>query len=130
MKNNYNTQQRKTILEYLMNHSDKYINVDDIFKYMSEKKYNVGLTTIYRYLKLLEKQGSLRTETIENTKHYQYISDECKNHYHLKCKSCGNIIHLDCKEFEKINKHIQNEHNFHISDQTMIYGICDKCYKK
>ena len=104
---NYNTEQRKLIEEYIMTNQEKFVNVEEIKKYMEKNNRKVGTTTIYRYLNNLEQEEKIRTEIKEHTKYYQYISNECSNHFHLKCKKCGETIHLDCKDFEEVNEHIQ-----------------------
>lgn len=128
-KSEYYTEQRKLILQYLKENNDKYVNSKDILQYMKKNNKSAGLTTIYRYLNLLEKQGKVRTEIINHTKLFQYILEDCKNHYHLKCEKCGKIIHFDCEEFEKFSKHILKKHKFIINTQAEIYGLCEKCLK-
>lgn len=127
MKNNYKTEQRELLKEYLMENEDKFLSAEEILQYMKKHNQIVGLTTIYRFLNLLEENNSVRTEIRNHTKYYQYISNECSNHFHLKCKKCGATTHLDCKEFENVNEHIKNEHKFKLDYNTIIYGVCDKC---
>ena len=129
MKNNYKTGQRKIITDYLINNKNKFVNVEEILEYMKNNNQEVGLTTIYRFLNLLEENNIVRIEIKNHTKYYQYIESECHNHFHLKCKVCGKIIHLNCKEFEDVSKHIKKEHKFNIDYNTIIYGLCDKCKK-
>lgn len=127
MKNNYNTDQRKLITEYLINNENKFVNAEEILEYMQEKKQKVGVTTIYRYLNLLEKNKNVRTEIRNHTKYFQYISDECTNHFHLKCKKCGRIIHLVCDDFIEMNNHLKEKHNFVLDNNAIIYGTCYNC---
>lgn len=129
-KKKYNTEQKKKLFLFLISNKDRFLSAEDIGKYVEKEKMNVGLTTIYRFLNSLEKQGKVRVELKEHTKYYQYIVEECKQHYHLKCKVCGEIIHLDCEEFEELKKHVLKEHNFVIDSKFEIYGLCGKCYKK
>ena len=127
MKGNYKTQQRELIKEYLVSNKDKFINVEDVLQYMKTKNQPVGETTIYRFLKLLENENSVRTEIRDHTKYYQYISNECATHFHLKCQKCGKTIHLECNSFDNVNKHIREEHGFNLDYNTIIYGMCNKC---
>ena len=127
MKNSYKTEQRELIKNFLIENKDKFVSVDDIMKYMKDNKEEVGLTTIYRFLNLLEENNNVRVEIKEHTKYYQYILDECCEHFHLKCKKCGKAIHLHCDEFEDVNEHIQKEHKFRLDNNTIIYGLCNKC---
>ncbi|MBP3256302.1 MAG: transcriptional repressor [Clostridia bacterium] len=129
-KRKYNTEQRKELLLFLISNKNKFLSAEDIEKYAENEKINIGLTTIYRFLNSLEKQGKVRIELKEHTKYYQYIFEECEHHYHLKCKRCGKIIHLDCEEFEELKEHVLKEHGFVIDSKFEIYGLCEKCYKK
>ena len=130
MKSNYNTQQKKLILDCLIENSNVYISVEEISKYLASKGIQVGVTTIYRYLNSLEKDGALRVEIIRNTRYFQYIIDECKKHYHLKCEKCGKIEHLDCDEIMTLCSHVKKEHDFVISQKNVIYGMCGSCTTK
>lgn len=127
VKQNYKTEQRKELLDYMAKNNNKFVKADDIEKYLKNRNISVGLTTIYRFLNSLEKQGKVRVEYREHTKYYQYISEECNNHYHLQCKKCGKLIHLHCEEIEELKEHIAKEHNFEIDSMATIMGICATC---
>ena len=127
VKQNYKTEQRKELLEFMVKNNNKFVNADGIEKYLKNRNISVGLTTIYRFLNSLEKQGKVRVEYREHTKYYQYISEECNNHYHLRCKKCGKLIHLHCDEIQELKEHIAKEHNFEIDSMATIMGICATC---
>lgn len=127
---NYKTEQRKKITEYLINNQDKFLDAKEILEYMNNNNLNVGLTTIYRFLNMLEKNNDVRVEIKNHTKHYQYVSQKELQHLFLKCKKCGKSMNLNCKEFEIVNKHIIEEHKFNLDYNTIIYGTCNSCYKK
>ena len=129
MKSKYTTEQRILLEKYFMDNEDKFVSSKDILEYMKDNDCKIGLTTIYRFLKLLEEENKVRTEVKDHTKYYQYINANCCNHFHLKCKKCGKIQHLDCEEFEQVTKHIKEEHHFALDYNTIIYGICEKCLK-
>ena len=122
----YRTEQRKELIEYMIENSNTYVSAEEIQKILK----NVGLTTIYRFLKSLEDEGKVRTELKEHTKYYQYILEECDSHYHLKCTECGKVIHFKCKELEELKSHISKKHKFKIDTKSVIYGICDECSKR
>ena len=129
VKQNYKTEQRKELLDYMIKNSKKFVKADEIEKHLKNKNISVGLTTIYRFLNSLEKQGKVRVELREHTKYYQYVPQENSNHLFLKCKNCGKSLNLKCQEFEDINKHIKKEHKFNLDYNTIIYGTCNKCSK-
>ena len=127
VKQKYKTEQRKELLDYMIKNSKKFVKADEIEKHLKNNNINIGLTTIYRFLNSLEKQGKVRVELREHTKYYQYISEECNNHYHLQCKKCGKLIHLHCDEINQLKMHIAKEHNFEIDSMATIAGICAEC---
>ena len=129
LKQQYKTEQRKDLLDYMKNNTNKFVKAEDIEKYLKQKQITIGLTTIYRFLNSLEKQGKVRVELKEHTKYYQYIMDECNNHFHLQCKKCGKIVHLHCDEIEELKAHIAKEHKFEIDSMATIMGICAECKK-
>ena len=55
--NGYATTSRKKILEYLMANSDRTVTVTDIDQYLKKHDNEVNITTIYRYLDKLAKEG-------------------------------------------------------------------------
>lgn len=130
MLSKYKTEQRKNILDYLIKNQNKFVNAKEIANYLKENNQLVGLTTIYRYLEILEKDNRVRVETKNHTQYYQYVENESTTNLFLKCKECGNSMSLECKEFEDINNHIKKEHNFTLDQNTIIYGICESCSKK
>lgn len=127
VKQNYKTEQRKELLDYMVKNSKKFVKADEIEKHLKNNNINIGLTTIYRFLNSLEKKGKVRVELREHTKYYQYISEECNNHYHLQCKKCGKLIHLHCDEINQLKMHIAKEHDFEIDSMATIMGICSEC---
>lgn len=126
----YNTEQRCLIEKYLIENDKKFVSSKDILDYVKKNGMDVGLTTIYRTLSLLEKENKVRVELRDHTKYYQYVSQNCSKHFHLKCKKCGKMEHLDCKEFMHATEHIIEDHNFEVDYNTIIYGVCGKCAKK
>ena len=128
VKNEYNTEQRKLILKYLVKSNDTYLKAEDILKYMKKNNESIGLSTIYRFLNLLEEQGKLRTDIINHTKYFQYILDNCREHFHLKCTSCGRLIHVECNYLEQVSEHVLAHHSFTIDHtKTVLYGLCADC---
>ena len=73
LKNSYKTEQRKIIQDYLFENEKIFVNAEQILEYMKKNNQIVGLTTIYRYLKILEEKNNVRTEVINHTKHLSEI---------------------------------------------------------
>ena len=134
-KNEYMTENRKKIFAYLQNHSDTTVSAKDIFAYMKEHGDTINLSTIYRNLDRLEKEGTVIRYLSEkgDTATYQYVDDgkHCDKHLHLQCLKCGKIIHLDCQFMTNIAHHASEHHGFDIQcKNSIIYGICKECKEK
>ena len=126
-KNEYQTKQKKELVE-LIRHYHTEFSIKEIY----EKTDGVGLTTIYRFIEKLEKEGKVKKIILDGEVFYQYLEDcHCKNHFYLKCSNCGEMIHVDCDCIEDLSSHIEKNHQFQIfRDQLIIPGTCKKCSKK
>lgn len=133
MKNSYSTEKRAKIIEYLSRHKDDDVSVRDIESYIKEDAgLDINVTTIYRYLEKLEKDGKVLKHVGEggNKATYQFIesSEKCHNHLHMKCNGCGKIYHMDCSFMMDFQRHIYEHHKFVLECKTsMLYGTCQTC---
>lgn len=90
---------------------------------------SVGLTTVYRQLERLEKQGLVHKLVTDEGACWQY----CDYHAHrdcilLKCEVCGAIQHMDCGHLGELYQHVLQQHHFRINPRrTLFYGLCDRC---
>ena len=128
----YKTNNRTKIMDYLIANKAKTVSVKDIDNHMKSLDCSVNMTTIYRYLDKLEKDGDVMKYTGEHGEKatYQLIerSHHCDAHLHLKCTDCGSIIHLDCHFMSEIAGHIASDHGFALQcKNSVIYGLCQKC---
>ena len=131
----YKTQSRQEILNYLKLNKNKTVTAASIYCYMNHIEKSVNRTTIYRYLDKLVAEGKLIKYVSEkgDKSSYQYIEpgDSCHEHLHLQCVKCGKVVHMDCEFMNEIKEHIVDHHGFHLQcDNSILYGICDKCEKK
>ncbi len=128
----YTTASRKKILEYLMQNSDRAVSANKIWMYLRECDSEVNITTIYRYLDKLAKEGTVMKYVAEKGGQavYQYVElgHHCEEHLHLKCVRCGKIIHLDCAFMDEICMHILSDHGFTLQCRnSILYGVCAQC---
>ena len=127
-----NTKQKEEIIKFLENNDNIHLSVSDI----QEGTNNlVGLTTTYRILNDLSKDGILIKHRLENNQGfcYQYNKDKycLKKHYHLICEICNKVIHYENNKLEKLCMAINNEYDFNIRvDKLVFYGICNKCKER
>lgn len=129
---NYTTVSRTKILEFLTDNSDKSVNVQDINKHLTNQGIGVNITTIYRYLDKLEKDGRIMKYTSKDGQQavYQYVEPmlKCSEHLHLQCVKCGAIRHLDCNVMKDFSENVRDNYGFKIQcKNSLIYGICENC---
>lgn len=135
MQKIYNTKNRNCIMEYVEGHKNKCFTAYDINRYMQESGISMNLTTIYRNLERLEKNGSVvRYKTADNEAvMYQYAEKdrECDRHLHMQCRQCGRMYHLECDFMREIETHLMEHHGFLLECQgSLLNGICEECRNK
>lgn len=128
----YTTASRKKILEYLKENHNRTLTASDIDTYLKECGNEVNITTIYRYLDKLEKEGTVMKYVAEKGSQatYQYVEagHDCDGHLHLQCVKCGQVIHLECHFMHEILEHVEKEHGFVMQcKNSIIYGMCNAC---
>ena len=128
----YKTNNRTKIMDFLVANKTKTVSVKDIDNHMKSLDCPVNMTTIYRYLDKLEREGDVMKYVSEqgDKATYQLVerSHKCDSHLHLKCTDCGSVIHLDCHFMEEIADHIASDHGFALQcKNSVIYGLCQNC---
>lgn len=134
-ENHYSTSSRKKILEILKKSKDRTVTAAQIGEQLKAMECEVNITTVYRYLDRLEKDGTvIRYASGQGSQaSYQYVEQGqgCEDHLHLKCVKCGKILHLDCAFMKEISEHIQKDHGFSLQcKNSILYGICRECQMK
>ena len=124
----YSTKQKNMIINVIKN-KDKEFTIKDIYNELD----NVGLTTVYRLVDKLVKEGSIRKNiSNDNIVTYSYL-EKCDhdNHFYLKCDKCKRLEHVDCDCIEELYNHINKNHKFKLNKENIVInGICNKCEKR
>jgi Fur family peroxide stress response transcriptional regulator len=120
------THQRLFVKSYLAK-TYSHPTAQDIFKAAQKQHFRLGLTSVYRILQALEKEGLVIEIKSGGVVHYDYVRN---NHYHFVCDRCGKIIDVPTEgnPFEAIAP----EKGFHFTtiQSVIIHGLCDDCAKK
>ncbi len=126
---------RRAIFKVVSN-SSKHLSAEDIYMEIHKKYPGIGLTTIYRTLKLLVKTGLLiKHEFGEGCARYEYTAGKIKEHAHLICMSCGKVqdcSDIDIEKFglDKISKEVSSRYSFNIKRKRLVFhGLCEECVK-
>lgn len=124
------TRQKQNILKILIK-SSIHLNAEEI--YNNVKINSVGLTTVYRSLKVFRKLNIIKEMNINGVNYYEMkIFSGKPLHIHFKCIKCNSIIDIDNKfldlDYLKLNNKIEKENNIIVSDANiMLIGLCSKC---
>ena len=130
----YHTKQQQSILEIMEKMEEKYVTAGEVLQALKEEGAQVGLTTVYRRLDRLVKEGLVQKIVLDGNSGacYQYVGGkEETSHFLLKCEDCGEIQDMDCGHMSELYSHVLEEHHFNVNPhRTMFYGICEKCLQK
>ena len=120
------TPQRMMILSAIEN-TREHISAEEIYANVVAKYPHVNISTVYRTLELLKKEG-LVTETDLGGGRSRYHSAETGRHHHLVCQECGKIIDLDESELFPLKEALLAKYKFTADLKHMaIMGRCAKC---
>ena len=122
------TAQREAILRTLFENPEHF-TPEDLYNLVKKNypDYNVGITTVYRTLNLLE-ENSVVSSISFGIQGKKFEIANKPHHDHLICEKCGKIVEFENKKIEMIQEEIANIHDFKLTDHLMqLYGICKKC---
>lgn len=123
----YQTQQRKLLLDFLKKHHDKPFFVEQI----AQSLEGISISSVYRNINLMVNEGLVERFQQKGSRKflYQYLGDsDCAAHLHLKCDICGNILHMDNSLTVKIARIVKQSSNFQLdSSKTFLFGSCTTC---
>lgn len=125
----YMTDQRRLLLDFLKEHSDRQYTVEDIACELCSQ--GISKSAVYRNIDALVKEGCVQKSALEGNRRflYRYVEgQECCEHLHMKCLSCGKMFHLDCATSDVIVKLANSRGYFKVSEKmTVLYGMCNAC---
>ena len=129
-----NTKQRRLIVDCLQKYGNNPLTAEEIYNQIKEHDQQISIATVYRNLKLLEEQGTIKKNVVsEETSSFYELSDsgEPHSHHHLICERCGKIIDFDKDLLGSLEKVIEQTRDFTIVDHRVVfYGVCSECKKK
>ena len=116
--------------------TQQHLRPKDIFAALRDSNPDVGLTTVYRTLELLERAGLVRrVSTQSGDVRYEYRrGDQTDHHHHLICTACCQIVNyrdFENEELELVRKteeRLARKHGFLIRDHNIEFlGLCQDC---
>jgi len=121
------TQQRQEIAEKFLG-ANRHLSAEELYQSIRRTHPEVGLSTVYRTLKLLVDAGlASRRDFGDGIMRYEPCSDE-GHHDHLICIRCGAIIEFENQKIEALQKEVAALKGFTVTRHRLeIYGYCEKC---
>ena len=124
------TSQREVILKTLYENQDHF-TPENLYLLIKESypDLNIGITTVYRTLNLLE-ENNFASSISFGVLGKKFELNNKSHHDHLICQNCGKIVEFHNENIEQLQQEIANIHNFKLNDHLMqLYGICKECQK-
>ena len=124
------TRQRDIIASEFLK-TGEHVTAEELYRKINKKHKDIGLTTVYRTLKLLKKSG-LAAERVfaDNLTRYEPLSEE-DHHDHLICLHCNAITEFENPKIERLQEKIAEDFGFYtVSHKMELYGYCSACKDK
>ena len=124
------TQQREEIAQIFLG-SERHLSAEDLYHQIRETHSEVGLSTIYRTLRILVDAGlASRREFGDGITRYEPGAGG-EHHDHFICINCGAIIEFENQDLEDLQKEVAKKHKFTILRHNLeLYGYCQKCRRR
>ncbi len=126
------TPQRETILRTFQNIPEgKHLSAEDLCELLKNEGEPIGLSTIYRNLKLMARMGILRElELAEDQKRYEINQPSPHHHHHLICVRCNKTIEFKNDSVLKVGAKTAEKSGYQLLDcQLSIHAVCPACQR-
>ena len=121
--------QREAIVDAFLR-SDRHLSVDDLLGLVRKKRPDVGRTTVYRTLKLLQAAGLAQELQLQGETRFERDYGR-EHHDHFICKTCGEIFEFSSEEIERIQDQVAADIGFVIDGHRhQIFGYCRDCVSR
>ncbi|MGV8162130.1 MAG: Fur family transcriptional regulator [Candidatus Nanoarchaeia archaeon] len=118
-----NTKQKETI-DIELKKINSFFTAEELFENVRKNNQDIGLATIYRFLKELRDNKEIYSYTCDGKLIY---SKQKKSHCHFICEQTGKIIHFDVDSLDFLKNKIPGDIT---SFQIEVRGTCKKCETK
>jgi Fur family ferric uptake transcriptional regulator len=120
------SEQRDAIVDAFLR-SDRHLSVDDLLGMARKRRPEVGRTTVYRTLKLLQAAGLAQELVLKGETRFERDYKR-EHHDHFICKTCGEIFEFSSDEIERLQDEIASGIGFVIDGHRhQIFGYCRDC---
>jgi Fur family ferric uptake transcriptional regulator len=115
---------QKELIQSEISSIASFFTADELFEKIKKKDANIGIATVYRFLKDLRKKKELHSYICERKMIY---SREKNNHCHFICQKCDRITHFNIDKIDFLKTKIKGEIcHFQID----VHGVCSECLQR
>src|SRR5687767_13422093 len=124
------TSQRELILEIFLN-TEEHLTSEDLHGLVHKRDPSVGLTTVYRTLKLLTEAGLAREVRFGDNKTYYEHHYNHDHHDHMICTDCGRVIEFFSQDIENLQDQMADKFGFRPTHHSLrLWGVCSDCQEQ
>lgn len=130
-KKHKKTKHREKIIE-ILNLFELPAEAEDIMRMFNYNKEKISLSTIYRNLELLTREGIIKKSLIMDTNKAKYeLNREGEHRHYIVCVKCNQLKPLLSCPFNDMNiKKIEEDTEYKITAHKFeLYGYCPNCVK-
>src|SRR5262245_4088198 len=116
------TEQRETILEIFLQ-AKRHLTVEELYNLIRYRDQSIGLTTVYRTMKLFCDCNLARANYFQEGKVRYEAQYKTAHHDHMICVQCGETIEFVNDQIEKLQEKMAHKYGFHMTHHRMeIFG--------
>lgn len=126
------TPQRETILRTFQDLKEgHHLSAEDLCALLKDQDTPIGLSTIYRNLKLMSRMGILRElELAEGQKRYEINQPAPHHHHHMICVRCSKTVEFKQDSVLKVGAKTAEKAGYQLLDcQLSIHAVCPSCQR-
>ncbi|MEM6452406.1 MAG: transcriptional repressor [Cyanobacteria bacterium P01_D01_bin.105] len=126
------TPQRETILKTFQNLPEgEHLSADDLHDVLKQDGNRIGLSTVYRNLKMMSRMGILRElELAEGQKRYEINQPAPHHHHHMICVRCNKTIEFKNDSVLKAGAQVAIKSGYQLLDcQLSVHAVCPACQR-
>ncbi len=121
------TESRSTICNILEESGHEHFTAEELYNLALKKVKDIDLATVYRTLDILESLDIIEHSHQQHGSGIYYLKKYEQN-THIVCKICNAIEDISVKVMESVEKIIEKNSMYKLTDNHFVYtGICKNC---
>jgi Fe2+ or Zn2+ uptake regulation protein len=121
------TAQRLAIYDFVKNNKS-HPSVKEIHQHVSEKLYNISMTTVYNTMDLLKKRGVIMELPISVNQEGRRYDCNVEPHDHLICNHCGKVVDVEIDIDHSLLLDEKQQQGFDVKVISInVFGLCPEC---